>query len=249
MKTRIFLQMIQFEFKLFFRNWINLFFLLAFPTLMIVTFGSIFGNSPVPEFGGYGTIDISVPAYAGMIVSVTGLMNLPLTLCEYREKKILKRYRATPVKPMMVILSQTGVNLLMTLVGMAFLILTATLLFDLRFSGRIIAVLLMFLLSTMSVFSIGFLIASVAPNAKAATAIANLVYFPMLFLTGATIPVDIMPNWMQELAQFLPVTHVVKGMRGAWTGVSFSEIMINIVVLIGITVVCLAISVKLFKWE
>src|SRR5690554_3804187 len=94
------------EFKLFTRNFLSMFFLLVFPSLMLLLFGGIYGNEPEPIFGGYGTVDVSVPAYAGIIVSVTGLMSLPLAVCEYREKKILKRFQATPLSPAYVIISQ-----------------------------------------------------------------------------------------------------------------------------------------------
>jgi len=246
---KMLIPMFKFEFKLFFRNIVNVFFLLVFPTMMLLIFGNIFGNLPVPEFGGFGTVDITVPAYIGMIICVNGLMNLPLTLCEYREKKVLKRYKATPLRPMTVIMAQIFVNLLMTIIGAMVLILFAKLLFDLNFHGNILVVSLTFLLSTMSVFAIGFVIASVSPNMKAATAIANLVYFPMLFLTGATIPLALMPDLMQRLAHALPITHVVILLRGAWTGLPTTENIINIVILISITVICFGLSVKFFKWE
>lgn len=147
-----------------------MFFLLLFPPLMLLLFGGIFGNDPTELFGGYGTVDVSVPAYAGMIISVTGLMSLPLTVCEYREKKILKRFQGTPMRPLYVIISQVSVNLLMTIVGMLFLFLVAKIAFDLRFVGNILPVTGIFFFSTLSIFSMGFLIASVAPNMKAALA-------------------------------------------------------------------------------
>jgi len=238
-----------FELRLFSRNFINMFFLLVFPALMILVFGGIYGNEPQEIFGGFGTVDISVPAYAGMIISITGLMSLPLTLCEYREKRILKRYKATPIEPIYVILSQIMVSALMTIVGMIFLIIIAKAVFDLRFEGNIAAVLAVFLYSTLSLYSLGFLLASLAPNMKAATAIANLVYFPMLFLTGATIPMEILPEFMKKIAQVLPVTHIVEAMKTVWFGGSIASAGTNLLVLTGFLVVCSAISLRFFRWE
>jgi ABC-2 type transport system permease protein len=237
------------EFKLFTRNYINMFFLLLFPTLMLLLFGGIYGNEPAALFGGYGTVDISVPAYAGMIISITGLMSLPLTVCEYREKKILKRFQATPLSPVYVIISQISVNLLMTIAGMILLFLVAKIVFNLRFMGNVLHVIAVFLFSTLSVYSMGFLIAGLAPNMRAATAIANLVYFPMLFLTGATIPIELMPKLMQNIARVLPVTHVVKAMKAVWLGESISSVYSSLLVLAGVMLVCLFLSLKLFRWE
>lgn len=249
MKLKIMMKLTAFEFKLFSRNFINMFFLLAFPTLMILLFGGIYGNTPNVLYGGVGMVDISVPAYAGMIISVTGLMSLPLTICEYREKKILKRYKATPIKPVYVIVSQVVVHTLMTIVGMALLIVIAKVAFDLHFMGNMVETIFVFLLSTLSVFSIGFLIASLAPNMKAANAIANLVYFPMLFLTGATVPIELLPKVMQRIAEFLPVTHVVSAMKEVWVGDGLSAAWGSIAVLAGVMVVCFGLSIKLFRWE
>lgn len=238
-----------FELRLFSRNIINMFFLLIFPTLMLLLFGAIYGNEPQELFAGHGTIDISVPAYAGMIISITGLMSVPLTLCEYREKKILKRYKATPIQPLSVILSQLLVNFLMTIIGMFLLIVVALIVFNLRFEGNPGGVIAVFLYSTLSIFSVGFLIACLAPNMKAATAIANLVYFPMLFLTGATMPFELMPQIMQKVAQVLPVTHIVKAMKTVWFGDSIWMAWPSLLVLTGFLVVCSAISLKFFRWE
>ena len=237
------------EFKLFTRNFLNIFFLLLYPSVMLLLFGGIFGNDPTPLFGGYGTVDVSVPAYAGTVISVTGLMILPLTVCEYREKRILKRFRATPLSPIYVIVSQMSVNLLMTIAGMLLLVLVGTIVFNLNFIGSLLPVAAVFLFSTLSVFSIGFLIAGLAPNMKAATAIAYLVFFPMLFLTGASIPLEIMPKLMQDIASFLPVTHVVKAMKAVWLGGTISSVSTSLLVLAGVMVVCFFLSYRLFRWE
>jgi ABC-2 type transport system permease protein len=249
MDLRIALKLTVLEGKLFLRNYINVFFLLLFPSLILLLFGGMFGNEPAAIFGGYGTVDVSVPAYAGMIISVTGLMCLPLTLSEYREKKILKRFRATPLSPHYVIIAQIGVNLLMTVAGMLLLFITARIVFDLHFMGDFLPVVAVFLFSTLSIFSLGFLIAAVAPNMMAATAIAYLVYFPMLFLTGATIPIEMMPETMQKIAAVLPVTHVVKAMKAVWLGESIASVSNSLLLLAGITVVCFFLSFKLFRWE
>lgn len=237
------------EFKLFTRNFLSMFFLLVFPSLMLLLFGGIYGNEPELIFGGYGSVDVSVPAYAGIIVSVTGLMSLPLEVCEYREKKILKRFQATPLSPAYVIISQVSVNLLMTIAGMLLLFLTGKIVFNIRFMGSLLPVIAVFVLSMLSVFSMGFLIAGFAPNMRAATAIANLVFFPMLFLTGATIPIELMPELMKNIARFLPVTHVVKAMKAVWLGESISSVYSSLLVLAGVMLVCFFLSLRFFRWE
>ena len=85
------LSLFTFELKMFFKNVINIIFVLIFPSCMILLFGNIYGNNANEMFGGFGTVDIMIPGYICLIVAVTGLMSLPITLCTYRENKVLKR--------------------------------------------------------------------------------------------------------------------------------------------------------------
>ena len=100
-------------------------------------FGGIYGNEPVEFFGGHGTIDVTVPSYFCMIIAVTGLMSLPLTVAQYRERKILKRFMATPINPSGILISQVIVNFIMTVLGMVVLIVVGKIVFDLHFLGGI----------------------------------------------------------------------------------------------------------------
>lgn len=242
-------QWIIIEFKCFFRNFISVFFTLIFPPLFLILFGEIYGNDPAPMFDGIGTVDASVPAYICMVICVTGIMSLPLSLTSYREKKILKRFKATPTTPIQIIIAQILVNLLMTVIGAALLVLIAEWRYDINFDGQILEVGLAFLLSVLCIFSIGFVIASVINNSKAATALANVVYFPMLFLSGATIPLETMPDSIKDIAEFIPLTHAVKLMKAAWTGKSLLDYDTSIIILAAITVVCIVVSGVFFNWD
>jgi ABC-2 type transport system permease protein len=236
------------QFKLSLRNFVVAFFSFAFPVLMLLMFGGIYGNKPTQLFGGYGTVDIMVPSYVGMIVAVTGLMNLPLTVAEYRERKILKRFMATPIKPHYVIISQIIVNFVLTLIGLVLLAIVGKLVFDVHYLAKGLSFILALLLSIFSIFSFGFLIASIAPSANAATAIANMVYFPMLFLTGATIPLEIMPKIMVTISKILPLTYAVDLLKNTWLG-SNQPYTRDIVVLSIVLVASFFISAFTFKWE
>ncbi len=108
------------EIKLFLREPIGAFFTLIFPLMMLFLFGSIYGNEPSEYFNGYGSVDISVPAYTAMIVATTGLMGLTITVASYRENGVLRRLRTTPINPLMILFAQVVVLFFMTLIGMAF---------------------------------------------------------------------------------------------------------------------------------
>lgn len=243
------LQWINIEFKCFFRNFITIFFTLIFPPLFLILFGEIYGNNPTPMFDGLGTVDASLPAYICMILCVTGIMSLPLSLTSYREKKILKRFKATPTTPAQIIVAQIVVNLLMTVIGAILLVIIARLRYSAALPANLLNVAIAFLLGVLCIFSMGFVIASVIDNSKAATAIANVVYFPMLFLSGATIPIETMPDTVQSIAKFIPLTHAVEMMKGAWAGKSLLNFGTQILVLLAIIVVCITVSILSFRWD
>ena len=106
-----------------------------------------------------------------------------------------------------------------------------------------------FILITLCIFSVGLLIAGVSPNAKAANAISYVIYFPMLFLSGAAMPLKMMPESILFISKALPLTYGVELFTGVWLGKSVSNYTTDIIVLFSVFVVCTFIAVKTFKWE
>lgn len=244
-----FIKITQIEWKLNNRNFLNLFFALVFPVMMLLLFGTMYGNEPSEFMGGYGGVDASIAGYICIIIAVSGLMTLPLTLAQYREKKILKRFRATPIKPLEILLSQLVVNTITTFIGMALLIIVGKIIFDLHYFGNVIEGIIAFIIILLSVFSIGLFIAGVSKNAKMATAISYIIYFPMLFLSGATMPLQMMPQSIINLSKILPLTYGVELFKGVWLGDNLMDYTNELLILIGITIVLTTLSIKYFKWE
>ena len=237
------------EIKLFLREPIGAFFTLAFPLMMLFLFGSIYGNDPSPYFDGYGSVDVSIPAYTAMIIGTTGLMGLTITMSAYREKGILRRLRATPIQPNIILISQVVVIFLMTLAGMLLLILAGKLIYGVRFDGNPLSVALAFILGSLSFFSLGFVLASVIPTARTAQVVGMAILYPMLFLSGAGMPLEILPESVRKISKFLPLTHVVTLLRGLWTGDTWSQHTTEVIVLSCIMVLGVLISAKTFRWE
>lgn len=246
---RSFMKYTVLEWKLLLREFVVIFFALIFPVAMLLMFGSMYGNEPNELFDGKGSVDVLISGYTNMIIAVSGLMSLPLTLAQYREQKILKRFKVTPLKPLQILLSQFIVNLLLTVLGMAILVVVGVIVFDLRFYGNVFEAILAFLLIVLSVFSIGLLIASVSKNTRMANAIAYIVYFPMLFLSGATMPLEIMPTSLQNISKGLPLTYGVNLLKGVWLGDHLYEFPLELGVLAGITLLFGGLAIYLFKWE
>ncbi len=246
---RALLKLFWVEFKLYLRQPQAAFFALIFPLLLLIMFGSIYGNRPTPFFGGHGMVDVSTPAYIAIIMGSTGLVSISIIVSAYRERGVLRRFRATPLRPTAIIGAQVGVNFIMTLAGTLILVAGARLIYHVRFGGSIGAVLLGFTLSTLSFFAVGFVVASVSKTARVAQMLGMLLYFPNIFLSGATVPKEIFPPAMRSISRALPMTHVVNLLQGLWFGAPWSKHLVEVAVLAGLLVAGAIVSAKTFRWE
>lgn len=242
-------KMIWMEAKLFLREPVGAFFTLVFPLMMLFLFGSIYGNEPTPLFGGQGTIDISIPTYTAMIIGTTGLMSTTITMATYRENGILRRLRTTPVSPLAVLGAQVVVVFAMTGLGMLLLITAGKLVYHVRFEGNAFSMLAGFVLSSLSFFGIGFILAGTMPTARTAQIVGLVILYPMLFLSGAGFPRELLPEGIQKVSNFLPLTYVVNLLRGLWIGETWGMHWLDVSVLAGMLVIGIVVSVRTFRWE
>jgi len=235
--------------KLYLREPIALFFTLAYAPMMLVLFGAIYGNEPSEIFGGRGTVDVSVPAYIGLIIISVGLMSIPIATSSSRESGVLRRYRVTPLSSVTYLISDVAVYFLMTLLGVILLILVGKFGYNMRFDGNWASVLAGFSLSSLAMFACGYLIAGLAPTARIAQTVGMVIAFPMMFLSGATIPLQILPENVRTVSKFLPVTYVVTLMQGLWKGDAWSGHLTEVIVLICVLAVGVFLAARTFRWE
>lgn len=235
------------ELRLFMREFFSLFFALVFPVLMLILFGSIYGNTPIYEGANVGMMDISVPAYSVMVIGVTGLMSLPLTLSGYKEKKIYKRFDATPVGKKSIMLAQVAVNFVMTLIGILILFVAGRLIYHIQITGSPLLIGISMLFSIAAMFSMGFLFTAIGKDLKSTTLLCYLFYFVMLFLSGATLPDMLFPDTIKKVSALLPMTYAVDFMQGSFAGDSLSQHGTELLILGGVTVICTAVGAVLYR--
>lgn len=235
------------EARLYLRDFFGFFFTFAFPPLMLVLYGSIYGNEPAAYFGGWGAMDVSVPAYAAMIVGVTGLMAFPLSIATYKEGRIYKRFDATPAGKGVLLAAQAAVNFAMTLAGFALLFLVGKWGYHIRIAGRFSAIAAALLLSIAAIFALGFFLTALAPNVKISNLLCYVSYFAMIFLSGATMPKELFPEAVRRVSLFLPLTHAVNVLQGAFRGAPFAEYRASALVLAAVFLGCLAAGAALYR--
>jgi ABC-2 type transport system permease protein len=176
-------------------------------------------------------------------------MGLPLVLSEYRHRKILKRFRVTPVSPAMILAVEGVVYAVYSIASLVLVYLTARIFFGFQLRGSWINFLGAYALVMISMFSIGFMVGGIAKNTKIAGVIASILYFPMLIFSGATLPYEVMPKVLQKVADIFPLTQGIKLLKSASLNLSMNNVLVPIYVIGILTVVCSWISIRFFKWE
>ncbi len=236
------------EIKLFLREPVGLFFTLVFPVMILLLFSAIFGNGKVPGGLGLRMVDVMAPSYTGMVIGTTALLGLPITLAGYRQQGTLRRLRATPLHPSVILAAHVLVNLLMTAVGISLLLFTARIVYDIRLPEAPFSVALAFLISSLSFFALGFVLAGVLPSARTAQIVGQVVFFPMFFLSGAAgIQPEMFPDALRRVSDLLPLTYVVELVQELWLAGEWDPTAL--VVLVGVAVVAVLVSARTFRWE
>jgi ABC-2 type transport system permease protein len=237
------------QIKLYLREPIGAFFTLLFPPLVLILFGFIYGNDPVPMLGNRGSMDVSVPAYVGMIVGTVGLISVPIATAAAREKGVLRRFRAAPVRPLTYLAADVLVYFLMTGLGVLCLVGVGKIAYNVRIDGSVISVMAGISLGTLAFLAVGYVLAGLAPSARVAQVLGMVLFYPMMFLSGASIPLELMPETVRNVSHFLPLTYVVTLIKGLWFGEGWGEHLTEVGVLAAIMVVAVAVATRTFRWE
>ncbi len=247
MKT--FSTMLKTELKLSLRGMDMFIFAICMPIVVLIILGVIYGNKPAYDGAKYSFLAQSFGAISTIAICAGGVMGLPLVVSDYRHKKILKRFKVTPTSPTLILAVQVTIYTLYSLVSLVFVYSVATIFFDYQLNGSWFQFGGGYLLVMISMFSIGMAVGGIAPNSKIASVIASILYFPMLIFSGATLPYEVMPTALQNVADILPLTQGIKLLKAASLGLSIDSVIFPIIVMIGLAIICIIISIKFFKWE
>ena len=191
-------------------------------------------------------------AFASLLtvgICATAFMGLPLTIADYRDKKILKHFFATPIRPFMILSVQVVIGMLTSFFSAALVTILAVFGFGYRMEGDPFLFIGAFLLVMLSMYSIGMILASLCKTVKIANVVTTFVYFPMLFLSGATIPFELFPDTVHKVCNVLPLTHGIKLLKAVSLNMWSQEIWISVALLIVFAVVGCILSVVSFKWD
>lgn len=237
------------EWKLNIRNMNMVIFAVIMPLIVLVILGFIYGVRPAAEGVEYTFMEQSFGALCTISICAGGLMGLPLVVSEYRERKILKRFQVTPVSPVRLLAVEFTIYVLYCIVSMVTLMVAGTIFWNIRIYGSWTGFLGSWLLTMVSTLSIGMMVGGIAKNTKTASVIASVLYFPMLIFSGATLPFEVMPDFMQKIVSIFPMTQGIQLMKAAFLDLSVENSGLTIIGMGVVTIVCFSIAIRFFRWE
>ncbi len=236
------------ETKVFTREPMGFVATLIMPLLVFIFLGRVFsiGKSvAAPEVD----IPFNPAILAAVLIAISAVQSLVAIISIYREGGILKRLRSTPLSPVTIMGAQVAVKLVFTVISLALLMLAGKRLFPGVLRVNVFSFTMAVLLSTFSILSLGFVIASVVPTARFAQPISAAALYPMLALSGLFYPVARFPRALRAVVYLLPTTHAVALLDGVWDGSGWGAHWMNVAALLMLFAAYTAVSTKVFRWE
>jgi ABC-2 type transport system permease protein len=246
---RTFLKLAIVQTKLYLREPMGVFFTLLFGPLMLIMMGFIFGSKPQELLSGLSQLDVSVPTFSALIVGITGLMSIPIGTILRREMGVLRRFSATPLKPITCFLTDILAPFLVTLLGVGLLVAMGMLVYQVRFEGNWLSFIAGVCFGTLSFFALGYGLSGLFKTARVYTILGNVIIIPITILSGAMVPLEVMPQSIKEISRFDPLAHAVTLLRGLWFGEAWSQHLLEVAVLGGILILSMILIILTFKWE
>jgi ABC-2 type transport system permease protein len=247
---RVLLKLTWIELKLFLREPMTIVFTFAFPVVLMFVLGEVFGNQPGGTddrvFGGTGAMNYYAPAYIAVVTMSVGVIMLPARLTDYRSGGVLRRFRASLVPIWAVLGSQVLAALVLGVIGAVLVAAFAAVFYPVHFPDSLGLLAAGFVLCSAAFAAIGTLLGAVMPSPRAAQGAGLMLFFVMLFLSGASVPMEVMSDTMKRIGDFLPLTYGVDLLQGAWSGGAWD--WTAAIVLLGIAVVASFLSLRVYRW-
>src|SRR3954471_21517019 len=182
----------------------------------VVPRGVNVASAPVSMRGIFG--DGGVAVFVSMLIAISAVQSLVTIVSIYREGGILKRLRATPLRPATILSAHVLAKVLLTALTMIAMVLAGKRYFTLGADVPVVSFVLALIVSVVSILSIGFVIASIVPTARFAQPIGALLWYPMIALSGLFVPLSSLPPKLRAIARVLPLTYVTSLLQGIWRG-------------------------------
>lgn len=231
------------ELKLLVRDPLTVLFVLVLPVAVLYVLNGVFGGAiPDPSvWEGLPAVDFYTPSYVALVVATVGVLTVPVHLAGYRERGVLRRFRASAISPAMLVGAHVAVAIVVGAAGAALLVVASVLGYDASLPVDWMGVVLSFLLVALAFAALGALLGAVLPTARAAQGLGVLLFFLFMMLGGAGPPIEVLPDAMVSIAEVLPMTFGARLLRSQWLGLGWDAgptyVLVGILVLASILAV------------
>jgi ABC-2 type transport system permease protein len=238
------------EIKIFLREPLGAIGSIVIPVVVFVVAGRMMGRRvPPAALAASSFVTVGLPVLTAVLILIGAVLSLVTIISIYREGGILKRLRATPLRPYTILTAHVIVKLLLTAVTLLLMVLAGKRYYPVGIHIPLLGFTLALLISTCSILSIGFLIASIVPTARFAQPIGAVIMYPMIAVSGLFVPVESLPPTLQAVAKVVPLTYTVSLLEGIWRGDAWWAHRGDVAALALVFTVCTALSAKVFRWE
>ena len=194
-------------------------------------------------------ISYFVPSMLGLSVMQVGIF-AAIPLVADREKLILKRLAATPLRRWQLVGSNVLMRLLIALAQSVIIVVVGSAFFGVEITGNLALMALFVVLGSVTFLALGYVVASFASTEDAANGMTSIIQFPMMFLSGVFFPIQAMPDALQAVARALPLTYLADALRQVMVGgAPFAPLGVCAAVLVGWLAVCFGIASRKFRWQ
>ncbi len=246
---RGFWKLVWIELKVFAREPLGLLATVGVPLIIFLLLGRSLGAEMEhsPDLADF--LHAGLPIFACVLISFSAATSLIAIISIYREGGILKRLRATPLSPSTILGAHVFLKLALTAATLGLLVLAGKRFYPVPIDAHLPSFVAALLLATLSILSIGFVVASAVPTARFAQPAGGFILYPLLAVSGLFAPIDALAPFWQGIARVSPVTHAVTLLQGVWLGEPWSQHWVAVAALAANLVVCTAVSSKIFRWE
>ena len=242
-----FWSMYRVEQKIFFRSPDVILFCLAMPLVVFVAITIITGGKNAAD-SGLTYLQSSYVALSTVGICCSAFMSIPITVVELRSQGILRRMYCSPCSPARLLACDTICSGVIAAFSTLILTVAAVAFFSYRMPGNVFAYIAVWLLTMVSMFSIGLMVASLCRTTKSMNVATSLLYFPMLLFSGATIPAEVFPAGLRAVSGWMPLGVGINLLKSVSMG-CYDKIAMPVMSLIAIAVICGTIAIKTFRWE
>ncbi len=237
------------ELKVFLREPMGAVSTLILPAVLFVVVGRSLRNVSSESWDGGAWVGSTLPVIFTIMIALNAVVSLTTIMSIYREGGILKRLKATPLRPVTILTAHVVVKLVLTAFTMGLMLLAGRTFFAVGIPGNPWSFAVAVAVASVSVLSLGFVIASIVPTARFAQLIAGTILYPQLALSGLFFSTESFSPPLRVLSNISPLTHAVSLTRGMWEGDAWSGYGVELMALTATFVVCVVVSSKVFRWE